>query len=390
MRILLTFEYPFTANGYGGGQQITRGLARALVRRGCEVHVACSGTDDLRVAAADAPVEYHFTGGFDPRFSGMQVARIAIPLMGRLRPDLVCAFTSETPWVLSMARLRGARAVTYLAAPLLPSFRGVSLSTLRELRCSFGLYLQRVGTRAGHKVLTLSDYLATRAREQWNVPTDRLDAIGIGLDEAVLAHAITPPPPLTCDGLRVVSVGRLVFSQKPLDVAARALAAAPECWSRWTIVGTGPDDAALRALVSELGIAERVEFLGTISSTDVSRQLDSAHVALLPSRHESFFLTAYESVARGRPVLTNAVADLPRDFAGWRSVRTLPTHEPADFVYALREWYAEYPPVAEAALASAHAVHSRYNWDAVADRLLIASGLPDRAEASLPIPFTAK
>ena len=64
MRLLLTFEYPFHAMGYGGGHQITRGLARALARQGHEVHVACTGVDELGVAAADSGVQYHFGGSF--------------------------------------------------------------------------------------------------------------------------------------------------------------------------------------------------------------------------------------------------------------------------------------------------------------------------------------
>ena len=47
MNVLITFEYAFARQGYGGGHQIARGLARALARQGHDVHVVCSSPDEL-------------------------------------------------------------------------------------------------------------------------------------------------------------------------------------------------------------------------------------------------------------------------------------------------------------------------------------------------------
>jgi hypothetical protein len=62
MRFLFSCEYFFHRLGYGGGQQIARGLARQLARGGHEVHICCSGSDEIGVAASDAPVTFHFRG----------------------------------------------------------------------------------------------------------------------------------------------------------------------------------------------------------------------------------------------------------------------------------------------------------------------------------------
>lgn len=385
MRLLLTFEYPFHALGYGGGHQITRGLARALARQGHEVHVACTGVDELGVAAADSGVQYHFGGSFSSRSSPWRAAAVALPLVHRLRPHIVCSFTSEAAIVLPVARAAGARTLMYLAAPDLKPFRPASMATLRDVRRSLGQFLQFIGCGAAHRILTLSDYLADQATARWGIAPCRLEAVGLGLDDAICATPVVVAPTLPPGGLHLVSVGRLSFAQKPLDVAATALALAPDTWSRWSIVGAGEDDAALRAHVERLGIGERVEMLGTLPSADVSSVLDRAHAAILPSRYESFFLSVYEAAARGRPVLTSMVADIARDFARNPSVRALPVVQAAAFAQVLREWRADYPGVAARALADAERVRLRLTWDQVATRVLEAAHHPRfRDSSSVP------
>src|SRR5687767_686981 len=126
MRILLTFEYPFSARGYGGGNQIARGLARALVRLGHEVHVVCGGTDELGVTPEDAPVKYHFCRRYRARTAAFDTARLAVSVARELRPQLLISTTSEAGPLVPMARALGMFTVVYVATPRLPRFRRVT------------------------------------------------------------------------------------------------------------------------------------------------------------------------------------------------------------------------------------------------------------------------
>jgi len=125
----------------------------------------------------------------------------------------------------------------------------------------------------------------------WRKPV----AVGAGLDEAILARPPKPPPPVSHSGPRLISVGRVSFAQKPLDKVAKALAGMRSSWSSWTIVGSGEDDANLAALVGSLGLSDRVILAGTKTSSEIRQMLDESHIAVLPSSHESFFITAYEA-----------------------------------------------------------------------------------------------
>jgi N-acetyl-alpha-D-glucosaminyl L-malate synthase BshA len=75
------------------------------------------------------------------------------------------------------------------------------------------------------------------------------------------------------------------------------------------LVGDGPDRPAAEALVSELGIAGHVRFLGKQDA--VADLLRCADLFLLPSGTESFGLAALEAMACGVPVVGSDVGGLP-------------------------------------------------------------------------------
>ncbi len=73
---------------------------------------------------------------------------------------------------------------------------------------------------------------------------------------------------------------------------------------RLLLVGDGPEMPAVRALVSERGLDQCVDFLG--QEDHLENILPVADVLLLPSKHESFGLVALEAMACGVvPVVTS-------------------------------------------------------------------------------------
>ena len=101
---------------------------------------------------------------------------------------------------------------------------------------------------------------------------------------------------------RFVTVARLC-RQKGQDLLLRALALArpdlPEV--RLTLVGSGPDEAALRRLCTGLGLDDVVDFAGYV--TDPAPYLREADCFVLPSRWEGFGVALVEALQSGLPVL---------------------------------------------------------------------------------------
>ena len=75
------------------------------------------------------------------------------------------------------------------------------------------------------------------------------------------------------------------------------------------IVGEGPRQHDMRNLCKELGIEDKVHFLGIRSN--VTPVLQSARLLLLPSKQESFGLVALESMACRAPALASRAGGLP-------------------------------------------------------------------------------
>ncbi|MHB1295838.1 MAG: glycosyltransferase [Anaerolineae bacterium] len=106
--------------------------------------------------------------------------------------------------------------------------------------------------------------------------------------------------------LEIVYAGRLV-EQKGLGVLVEALAGLQGDW-RLTLYAAGPMEAALRAQVASLGLAQRVAWPGYLPSSEMPAHLATADVLVLPSLtrpnwKEQFGRVLVEAMACGVPVV---------------------------------------------------------------------------------------
>ncbi len=94
--------------------------------------------------------------------------------------------------------------------------------------------------------------------------------------------------------------------QDVIRVFARVQAEVP---ARLVMVGDGIEHFGAAQLVRELGLKEKVSFLG--NQDDVLPLLREADLFLLPSEKESFGLAALEAMACGLPVVASRVGGVP-------------------------------------------------------------------------------
>lgn len=91
--------------------------------------------------------------------------------------------------------------------------------------------------------------------------------------------------------------------------------------SKLIMVGQGPEREMAEDLVSELGIEEKVLFLG--ESHEIDKVLSYSDLFLLPSEKESFGLAALEAMVHGVPVISTNTGGLPevnkQGFSGYLS-----------------------------------------------------------------------
>jgi glycosyltransferase involved in cell wall biosynthesis len=128
---------------------------------------------------------------------------------------------------------------------------------------------------------------------------------GLALDEVPASHASGS------SNLRLILVGRL-SAEKGIAGLLEALAiVAPERRPDLVIVGDGPMRAELDRAVEQLGLADRVTFLGRLAEAETLAEIARSDVLVLPSFMEGLPIVLMEAMALGKPVIATRVAGVP-------------------------------------------------------------------------------
>ena len=220
-------------------------------------------------------------------------------MVRRLGPDLVHAH-----WVIPTG-LFAELAVGNRGIPVVLTAHGVDLHALRVGPLQ---WLRRWTISRATTVLPVSEALAGRVRDL--VPDADQRVIPMGADTTELRRSVgslTPRPG------HLLFVGRLA-EKKGVGVLLRALAGVEGL--SLTVAGDGPDRAGLENLSAELGLIERVRFLGRVSRNRIPELMRSAQAMVIPSVEssdgdmEGTPLVLAEAVAVGLPVIASRLGGI--------------------------------------------------------------------------------
>ncbi len=142
-------------------------------------------------------------------------------------------------------------------------------------------------------------------------PDVSVEALTNGVETSVF-RPVAPSLDPAAEGRRRVIVPRRLFEKNGVEHFVRAM---PEIVRRIDaeaiVVGDGPERGRLEALAQELGVSDRVCFLGARAHEEMPGLLSSAEVAIFPSLMEATSVAALESMACGLPVAASRVGGLP-------------------------------------------------------------------------------
>jgi glycosyltransferase involved in cell wall biosynthesis len=171
---------------------------------------------------------------------------------------------------------------------------------------------REVVARGSDVVLAVSERDRQQMIEVERIPPDRITVLPNGVPSssangASVRSELGVPPEVGLIG----AVGRL-YAQKGYDDLIRAIALLKASYAgpfRCLIVGRGPDEESLRALIDELDLAREVQLIGRRDDIpDVVRVLD---IAVLPSKYEGSPLAIMEYMAGAAPIVATAVGGVP-------------------------------------------------------------------------------
>jgi glycosyltransferase involved in cell wall biosynthesis len=302
--VFLTHNYPRWAGDVSGAFLAT--LAGGLARRGIDVRVVApsdegrGGEDEFdgipvrRVRYASARAE---TLAYRGTMQAALLAPSGIRALAGLWRALRHAAAEEAKagadlfhahwWVpAGMAVPKGARSVL--------TVHGTDAALLRR---------SRIARTLARPVFQRSTVVTAVSRElaSW---------VQAGAGRFVDPSHIQPMPvdsrnrPWSAGGGGAIVVSRLT-SQKRVSLAIETVAFLASCGHEMplTIVGDGPERAALERLVEKLGITSFVRFTGAVPSEEVPNYLGQADLMIFPAQGEGFGLVAAEALMAGVPVV---------------------------------------------------------------------------------------
>lgn len=319
MKILCISPYYKPAIIYGGPSRSVPTLCEAINKCGAEIIVFTTNANGPR-ALLDVPTDrsiivdgvevYYFPinyyGSKIHPFYSRDLQKACFDWMNRF--DLIYIVGNWTYPVFVGANSAIRKQIPYVISPR-GSFMSWSMGekSLKK-RIYLELFERRIVNHAS--AVQVSSLLEKKQLNKWNFKSP-VFCIPNGFDKSFIGHPMergklrdllcVPPT-----GTISLFVGRL-HKEKRLDLIIQSFAVAarqlPE--AHLLIVGADQDGSGHTAmeLVSQLGLNQRVHFMGHLSGNDLYQAYIDADVFILLSHRESFGMVAVEAMANGLPLI---------------------------------------------------------------------------------------
>jgi D-inositol-3-phosphate glycosyltransferase len=188
-----------------------------------------------------------------------------------------------------------------------------------------------------------------------------------GIDTSLFRPTAPDPNIVRTDGTPLLLwVGRLQ-PWKGVDIALRALQEIPR--AHLMIVGDGETRADLERLAQELGLAERVRFLGALPRERLPSIYAAADLLLATSfASETFGIGLVEAQACGLPVVASRFGGFPEVIDEGHTGLLVPPRDPTALAAAVRTLLND-PERRRAMADAAPGWAAQFSWSAVADRV---------------------
>jgi len=296
-----TFQIIPAFFGYGADKLVVE-LHLLFLQRGVSSHIISF--------AGECPSEIPFVSslGLQKPYHPKAVFRLSQKLREITKRDPgkpILLHTHLTPcqlWTPIAARIAG------LTVPLLTTEH--STSNRRRRTINFGNFFDRQLYKPYRQVVCISEGVKTSIIDWLPEIESKLITIpnGVNIDE----FGTTPQPDQNTKCPVIISVGRLQ-RMKNYQAAIKACALLKDLNFEYHILGDGVEKPALRKLIEEKRLANKVKLMGFQSN--VSTHLCRSNIFLMSSRWEGFGLAMVEAMACGLPVVVSDVSGV-REIVG--------------------------------------------------------------------------
>ncbi len=306
---LLPSSYP---PSLGGVEELTRHLALTLVDGGDNVEVWTGQPDDSAPETVEVrdgmivrrlPMPLPATNWSAVRRSATTGVRTLFSLrdaVAAFRPDVlhVQCFGPNGAYASALSRLTGRPLVVTLQGETLMDDADI-FEVSRSLRASL-----RHAMKSAAAVTACSSFTLEDAERRFGLRPGRGRVIPNGVDLVGEAGPGAVRPAVLPDSPYILALGRVV-PKKGFDLLVQAYAGmdAARRTADLVIAGTGPALADLRHRAGDLGVGDRVHFVGRLDREEVAGAMAGAELFVLPSRLEPFGIVILEAWRAGTAVV---------------------------------------------------------------------------------------
>ncbi len=375
--LMLSWEYP--PKLVGGLARHVMELSEALVTLGHDVHVLTVEADGSPRDEQMNGVHVHRVGSYGPM--GRDIVDSAMMLnlsfmegaIRLMRQGHAFDLIHAHDWLAAFA----AKALKYAwKRPMVATIHATEFGRNHGLHNDLQRRISDVEwwlTYEAWRVICCSNFMKGEIRYVFQTPEDKLAVIPNGVhvhrlhqpdqDEMMsFRHSYAAP-----DEKIVFFLGRLVHEKGAgvlIDAAPDVLRRHPK--TKFIIAGSGPAEAYLRHRAEELGIGNRVYFVGHVGDALRNKLFAISDIAVFPSLYEPFGIVALEAMAAKVPVVvsdTGGLAEIVRHAENGYKAYPGDVHSLADNIIAslLAEEFSA--KLAQTALAE---VQTKYTWGTIA------------------------
>ena len=351
-RAAVTVAHFSDSDAFGGTErallQLLGGLDRARWRP-VLLHADSPGAVQLADEARALDVPTHAVAVAGPAARG---AASLAPVIAALRRERASVFHAHQTWSLSCRYGIVAAALARVPARLATAQLFVEMPRLLGIDLQHALL-----TRCLHRHVAVSRFVASRLRDRFHVPPEKI----VVIPNAATSGARAKPAPrseLARNGAGpvVLTVARL-DGQKGITHLLDAVAAVPQ--ASFAIAGDGPNRDALEQRAMALGVSDRVRFLG--HRNDVPALLAAADLFVLPSLYEGLPLAVLEAMAAGVPVVATAIGGTDEVVRDGETGTLVPPANPEALAAAIGRALFDRDRASRLALAARSLVASEYS-----------------------------
>ena len=221
--------------------------------------------------------------------------------------------------------------------PLVVTARGSDVNLIAQY--ALPRRMMRWAARRADSTIAVSGALALEMVAM-GMPADRVKVLRNGVDLTrfqLLPQSESRRQLSWSDAPTILMVGNLLESKGP-HLAVEALVSL--AGFHLYLVGTGSQAQALQALAQQLGISERVHFVGQVEQEHLSAYYSAADILVLASSREGLPNVVLESMACGTPVVATAVGGVPELVSLPTAGRLLGQRSPSAIAAAVSELWA--------------------------------------------------